>query len=183
MINFLCGRQAVAKASALRAEIHTHPHVSKQSKLILRGKPITLPKKSAWRMKKVIIFHARIHLGQPRLPLLATMMMRQLQRKTFHVCPGGACLWAHWGHSQGQGSPSSVPCHRGSFLEGRRTSASRVKGKRKIGPSMLTCPGSIGSVSHRSLCDRNGPAASKIPPDNVGSDWTHGRSEPELIQK
>ena len=57
----------------------------------------------------------------------------------------------HWGHLQGQGRASSVSWHRWSLPAVRRTSASRVKGKTKIGLSMLARPGSIGPVS-RHMC-------------------------------
>ena len=56
------------------------------------------------------------------------------------------------GHSQGQGSSSSAPGHKGSFLTGERMSASRVKEEEKIARSALTCPASIGSGSRRMVC-------------------------------
>ena len=52
---------------------------------------------------------------------------------------------------RGQSGPSSAPWLRGSLPVERRTSASRVKGNAKFGPSKLTRPGSIGSVSHHML--------------------------------
>ena len=52
-----------------------------------------------------------------------------------------ACLWAT-GATQKVKEVLRVPLG---------TSATRVKGKRRIGLSALTCPGPIGSVSHRSL--------------------------------
>ena len=63
------------------------------------------------------------------------------------------------GHSQSQGSPSSVTRHRRSFPVGRRTSARKVKGKAKTRLSMLTCPGSIVSVSHRMFCSKKKSSA------------------------
>ena len=53
--------------------------------------------------------------------------------------------------ARGQESPSSASWHRWSFLAGRSKPSGWAKGKVKTGRPMLTCPGSIGPVSHRML--------------------------------
>ena len=53
---------------------------------------------------------------------------------------------------------------RGSFLAGRRMSASRVKGNRKIAHPVLTCPpGSMGSVSRRMFCSKKKKSSACLP--------------------
>ena len=70
----------------------------------------------------------------------------------------------HWGRSQSQGSSSGAPWHRGSFLAGRRMSASEVKGPEKIARSVLTCPpGSVGSVTWRMVCSRKKKSSACLP--------------------
>ena len=63
-------------------------------------------------------------------------------------------LWAIAATLKAKEALPSAPWHRGSFRAGRRTTTSRVKGKAKIGLSIVACPGSIGSVSHRMVADR-----------------------------
>ena len=102
------------------------------------------------------------------------------ESKSLHARPRrskhGACAQAlraskarglplgHRGHSQSQGSSSSAPWHRGSFLAGRRMSASEVKGPKKIARSMLTCPpGSVESVTWRMVCSRKKKSSACLP--------------------
>ena len=61
----------------------------------------------------------------------------------------GASLWANRATHKAKDALRVLPGTEGSCLAERRMSASLVKGTAKIALSMLTCPGSIGSVSRR----------------------------------
>ena len=84
-----------------------------------------------------------------------------------------------------------APRLRGSLPSGRRTSASRVKrnSPKKV-LSMLTCPGSIGSVSRLTFCSRkkallvaylfaslNSLAVTRTLVTSTGCTWGHKASQ------
>ena len=116
--------------------------------------------------------------GPTGVPAPAVLMtVRHLQRKTVHLCPVGhhlRCVQAL--RAQKDAAPVSAPSgpltkarepfkcsiwHRGSLLTGRRASASR--GKASVGLSMLTRPGSIGSVSRRMFCKKKKKSSACLP--------------------